>query len=59
MDEELPELLRESRQRQSYAQEKLSPTDMKELILRDIGDAKLADQIENEMLMRETTSPQR
>ena len=55
MAEELPDLLKESRQRQAYGQAKLSPADMRDLILHDTGNKDLADQIERELLMQEAS----
>jgi hypothetical protein len=53
MAEELPDLLKEARQRQAYGQTKLSPSDMRDLILHDTGNKELAEQIEKELLMQE------
>ena len=46
MAEELPDLLKEARQRQGYGQAKLSAGDMRDLILHDTGNKQLAEQIE-------------
>ena len=50
-----PDLLKEYRQRQAYGQTKLSPSDMRDLILHDTGNKELADQIECKLLMQEAS----
>jgi hypothetical protein len=49
----LPQFLKEQRQRTAEARRKLSPADVKDLTMLDTGNAELANQIENELLMQE------
>ena len=52
MEEALPNLLRELRQRKADAQRELSPADARELIVLDTKDEQLAQEIETKMLLQ-------